>query len=209
VPRKRPAGTDPLAGSEPTRPRCTAQTSTGARCRRKAAPGLTVCARCADLAASMKSRQRRRPVKPPKSPGRPTKLTKDVEDKIVEILKLGGYAETAAQAAGISVRTFRLWIQRGDPEGTKKVDAPYRRFRAHVDQVVAEALANNIALIRRAAQTDWKAAAWLAEREHPDKYAGPRGRRLDSSHPDDFASGEKSAGDDVKDDQVGPDGRPL
>lgn len=195
---RRPAAAqaDPHAGSPPKRTRCTAHTATGSRCTRKALHGSNRCAQHVNPTVA-------------RAGGRPSKLTKDVERKIIEILKLGGYAETAAQAAGVSARTYREWMQRGDPDGARKIDAPYRRFRELVEQTVAELLTHNIAFIRNAASTDWKAAAWLAEREHPDKYAGPRGRRLDSSHPDDFAAGEKSAGDNVTDDQLGPDGRPL
>jgi hypothetical protein len=187
---------DELAGPPPKRGRCTAKTAKGARCKSLALPGVDKCATHLG--------------KPYAKPGRPAKLSADVVDQVVEILRFGGYAETAIAAAGISKRTFQRWLERGDPEGTKKADEPYRRFREQIEQAMAEGEASIVQLIRAAAQRDWKAAAWLLERRQPDKWAGPRGRGITSSiHPDDFAAGEQSTGQQVLDDQVGPDGRPL
>jgi hypothetical protein len=187
---------DELAGPPPKRGRCKAKTAKGARCKSLAMPGADKCATHLG--------------KPYSSPGRPAKLTKDVIDQVVEILRFGGYAETAVAAAGISKRTFQRWLERGDPEGTKKADEPYRRFREAIDQAMAEGEAANVQLIRQAARSDWKAAAWLLERRQPDKWAGPRGRGMNSSiHPDDFAAGEQSHGQQVIDDQIDRDGRPL
>lgn len=199
MPRRSPSrGTpDPLAGPPPAAPRCAGRTATGAQCRRKALPGADRCAQHLG-----------RPFG--RSPGRPPKLTKEVADEIVSVLATGGYAETAAAAVGISPRTFRDWMQRGDPEGKKKADERYRKFRERVERAVAESESSIVERVRHAALTDWKAAAWLLERRQPDRWAGPRGRGMNSSvHPDDFASGETSAQQDVADDQVGPDGRPL
>jgi hypothetical protein len=187
---------EPLAGPPPKPARCVARTATGARCKRNAMPGAD---RCPQHLGGQ-----------PRSPGRPTRLTKDVVEEILDILRVGGYAETAAAAVGISPRTWQHWIKRGDPDGTKQADRPYREFREQVEQAVAEGEAACVAAIRQASAKDWKAAAWMLERQQPDKWAGPRGRGLTSSvHPDDFAAGETSGKQDVIDDQVGPDGRAL
>jgi hypothetical protein len=188
------APADALAGPAPKRGQCRAKTTTGARCKRRALEGALVCA------AHIGSRRR----------GRPTKLEPQTVDRICDILRAGGYLKVAVAAAGIGTSTFHEWMERGDPEGTKKIDQPFREFRARVEQSRAEGETRNVTLVATAAAKDWKAAAWLLERQFPDRWAGPRGRLTDSSiHPDDFANGEPSSGPDVVDDQVGPDGRPL
>lgn len=184
-----------LAGPPPKRTRCRAKTTAGKRCKHMALEGALVC-------AGHLGRRRRT--------GRPTKLEPQTVDRICDILRAGGYLKVAVAAAGIGTSTFHEWMERGDPEGTKKADQPFRDFRDRVEQARAEGETRNVTLVAAAANKDWKAAAWLLERQFPDRWAGPRGRALESSiHPDDFANGEPSSGPDVVDDQVGPDGRPL
>ena len=65
---------------------------------------------------------------------RPTKLTPEVQERIVKTLSAGSYATVAARCAGIDSSTYYRWIERGDPGGTAKRDAPYRDFRAAVEQ---------------------------------------------------------------------------
>jgi hypothetical protein len=181
-----------LAGAPPKSGRCEAKTARGKPCRGHAVTGTNLCV----------AHLRRN--------GRKSTLTDEITERIVSVLRSGGYAQAAAAAAGVPVRTYNHWLERGDPEGTSKNDAPYREFREKVERAIAEGEAVTVGLISRAALKDWKAAAWLLERRHPDRWAGPRGRRMDSSiHPGDFAEGEPSSGPDVVDDQVGPDGRPL
>jgi hypothetical protein len=182
-----------LAGEPPPRERCTAKTAKGTRCRRMALDGIKLCSVHAGARV-----------------GRPSKLSDEITGRICDILQAGGYTATAVNVAGVARSTFTEWMDRGDPDGTAKENAPYREFRERVEQAMAEGETRNVALIARAGSKDWKAAAWLLERRHPDRWAGPRGRGIDSSvHPGDFAQGETSAPQDVVDDQVGPDGRPL
>jgi hypothetical protein len=190
------------------RPRCTATTAKSTRCKRLALEGSDICAIHAGA-----------PV------GRPTSLTPEVSTRILDIIKAGGYVEAAAQAAGVSRSTFHAWFDRGHPDGVvtdpekpdervrRKDDEPFRVFRAKVEQAKAEGEAINVARVSAAAVKDWKAAAWILERTHPDRWGGPRSRSIDTSiHPDDFAGGESSvdgSASQVKDDQVGPDGSAL
>ncbi len=144
--------------------------------------------------------------------GRPSKLDEHTTDKILEVLRVGGYVETAAQVAGVSRATFHAWMERGDPDGTKVADEPFREFRRRVDNARAEGEQASVALIRRAGVTDWKAVAWLLERQFPERWAGPRSRAANAriGEPDDppgAGGGENPMG--IVDDQVGPDGQPL
>ena len=192
-PKRRRRRNPQPASSGGSRPQCAAITAKGKRCKRRAAEGADHC-----------------PVHLGAPVGRPAKLDDEVAGRLIEVLRMGGYAETAAAVAGISRQTFYNWLERGDPEGRAEADAPFREFRERVEAARAEGEARNVGLIARAASKDWKAAAWMLERQYPDRWAGPRGRGITSTvHPDDFAEGETSGNAGVVDDQVGPDGRPL
>lgn len=133
---------------------CEATTAKGEPCKAKALPGMNVC----NVHAGAKV-------------GRPSKLTPEVQNRIVQIIKAGGYQESAAAAAGVSKRALLSWLSRGDPDGTDPEDQVYRDFRVAVDQAKAEAEARNVVLISTAAAKDWKAAAWLLERQNPERWA--------------------------------------
>jgi hypothetical protein len=86
-----------------------------------------------------------------RGPGRPTKLSDEIADRIVAILQAGNHLQVAAIAGGIGERTLREWLARGHPDGNKPADAPYRRFRARVEQAQAEAEAVLVTRIQKAA----------------------------------------------------------
>lgn len=48
--------------------------------------------------------------------GRPGKLTPEVQEKILEAIRDGNYYEAACAYAGITYRTFRYWMERGEEE---------------------------------------------------------------------------------------------
>lgn len=102
---------------------------------------------------------------------RPTKLTSEAEQLILKALRAGNYRATAARLAGIHPATFHRWIERGDPNGTNRIDQPYRDFAAKVDKAIAEAEAREVTQISRAAEQDWRAAAWRLSRRHPERWA--------------------------------------
>lgn len=203
-PRKKPA-VDPLAGPE-KRQRCAAKTGQGKRCKRKAQPGSDRCH--IHLGAAV---------------GRPTLLNDETADRIVAIVKAGGFPETAALVAGVGRRTLYDWLARGHPEGVLKPvaegedpgerelraeDQPFRDFRERLEQARKESELRHVAAIT--SSKDWRAHAWLLQRLNPDEFSAPRAA-AGGVHPDAFAAGEASAdpGADVVDDQVGADGRPL
>src|SRR5436190_10847488 len=83
--------------------------------------------------------------------GRRTKLAPEVQKTIVNALLAGNFATVAAACAGIDASTYYRWLERGDPNGTAKRDAPYREFRAAVEQAKAQAEARMVAQIPRPA----------------------------------------------------------
>ena len=63
------------------------------------------------------------PESPPPKRGRPRGpgLTDEVWNIIVTCVRAGAYDHVAAQAAGISVRTFRDWIARGEGRSPRRL----------------------------------------------------------------------------------------
>jgi hypothetical protein len=99
--------------------------------------------------------------------GQPTKLTAEVQDKIIEAIKMGNYQETAAAYAGIAQSTFYHWMERGRNEP----DSIYSEFMEAVEKAKAQSEVRDVTLIEKAA-TDgsWQAAAWKLERKFPQKW---------------------------------------
>jgi hypothetical protein len=102
--------------------------------------------------------------RPFKKRGRPTKYTEEMAEKIFSAIRMGCYAETAAQLNGISKDTFYEWM--------KKVT----NFADAVNQSMSQAEARDIHVIDKAAQNgDWKASAWRLERKHRTRW----GQKMD------------------------------
>lgn len=98
--------------------------------------------------------------------GKPkTKLTPETQEKILRYLRLGAYVETAAACSGIHRDTFYGWMKKG-----AKGEKPYKAFAEAVEQAMAESEARDLAIILKAAEKNWTAAAWRLERRFPDKY---------------------------------------
>lgn len=96
---------------------------------------------------------------------RPTKLTPKLQERIVGYVRAGAYVETAAAAAGIAKDTLYAWLRRG-----AAAESPYDAFAAAVEEAQAMAEMRDLALIGKAAESEWTAAAWRLERKYPDKY---------------------------------------
>ena len=65
----------------------------------------------------------------------PALLTPDLQERIVAALRAGGFPEVAAKAWGVSPRTYRRWMRRGEVQGIE----PYRSFAAAVREAIAQA----------------------------------------------------------------------
>lgn len=96
---------------------------------------------------------------------RPTKLTPKLQERIVGFVRAGAYVETAAAAAGISKETLYSWLRRGAAD-----EVPFAAFAEAVEEAQALAEMRDLALIGKAAETEWTAAAWRLERKFPDRY---------------------------------------
>lgn len=96
----------------------------------------------------------------------PLKLTPEIADRIVNMLKLGNYQETAAAAAGIDARTLRKWLHRG----ASREEEPYASFAVSVLEAEASAESRHVATLYSASREDWRAAAWILSRKHSERW---------------------------------------
>ncbi len=166
------AGNSPKAAETPANsPKAGESARNGVETAPKRGKGVKTTAISADKAPDTSD-----PRPPARRPlGRQSKLTDEVQRKIVEIVKIGGYLESAAMAAGIATGTLHRWMAEGDPDGNLPQHFKQREFREAVTRGRAEFEAIALAQIQKAATTgDWKASAWVLERTRPKEY----GRRI-------------------------------
>lgn len=125
--------------------------------------------------------------KKPKYPkgGRPIQLTEELQTTIIENIKIGAYVETAAASAGISKNTFYDWLKRG-ARARQAGDWPeeedqFVRFSDAIKKAIADAEIRDVALIARAAQVNWTAAAWRLERKFPNRWGRKEQTKVEHS----------------------------
>jgi len=87
------------------------------------------------------------------------KYSKETVDKVCKYVALGLTNEKAARCAGISEATYYVWLKE-KPE-----------FLESLKKAKDEGEAANLAIIHRAKNKTWQAAAWLLERQNPELYA--------------------------------------
>lgn len=110
--------------------------------------------------------------------GRRSTLTPEKFERIIGLIRNGNYQTTAAAAAGVPIRTFFKWIERGkraadyyeEDKWVEPSEELYYNLYKAVEQARAEAEASNVLIIRNEANKTWQAAAWMLERAHPDRW---------------------------------------
>jgi hypothetical protein len=99
-------------------------------------------------------------------------LTADVVDEIGRLVAAGARAEEAAAAAGVSRTSYYRWMAAGG------------ELRDRVERARAESEVVLVIRIARAAERgSWQAAAWLLERQWPERWARPAHRPPESEPP--------------------------
>lgn len=101
-----------------------------------------------------------------KKPGRPEKLTPELQQKIVDAIRMGAYIETAAAYAGINKSTLYDWMKRG----ARAKSGKYKEFSNAIEKALAESEMRDLAVIAKASRENWQAAAWRLERKFPDRW---------------------------------------
>ncbi|GGA31944.1 hypothetical protein GCM10007416_00600 [Kroppenstedtia guangzhouensis] len=97
---------------------------------------------------------------------RPEKLTPELQQKVVDAIRMGNYIETAAAFSGISKDTLYRWLK----QGRRAKRGKYREFSDAVEKALAESEMRDVAVIATAAKENWQAAAWRLERKFPDRW---------------------------------------
>lgn len=115
-----------------------------------------------------------------KQPGRPTKLTLELQNNLLKYVAIGVPLDSACKCVSLDYATVREWLQRGRGEHPTRGKTP--QFEAFADKYnvsIGQCEARLVAKIQSAADSDWKAAAWLLARRHPDRWAEPKPTSLD------------------------------
>lgn len=112
--------------------------------------------------------------------GRPSKLTPEIQEEILRIIKSGNYIETACAYVGINKTTFYDWLKKGAREKDRVAQNPrakvkkdlqiYVDFSNAVEKALAQAEIRDVAIIGKAAEENWQAAAWRLERKFPERW---------------------------------------
>jgi hypothetical protein len=63
-------------------------------------------------------------------------LTAEIQSRVINFIKAGGFPHVAAEAAGVSQQLFLDWLAKGNRRGAKE---PYRSFVRAVDEAIAQA----------------------------------------------------------------------
>jgi hypothetical protein len=74
----------------------------------------------------------------------------------------------ACEAAGVGVSTLTRWKHLAKDPGAPSA---YREFAKRLKRARQEGIVARVALVQKAAQSDWRAAAWLLERDQPQEYS--------------------------------------
>ena len=99
--------------------------------------------------------------------GRPSKLTPQLREEIVNSIKAGNWIKTTCTNVGIDKSTFYDWMKRGEKSKRYTI---YKKFYEAVKQAQAFAEAVHVANISKAAETNWRAAAWILERRFSQRW---------------------------------------
>ena len=104
-----------------------------------------------------------------------SKLTPELQNHIINLLKLGMPQKYACEAVGINQDTFYTWMKLGG----KKTEGKYHEFSEAVIRSKSEAMAIKLANLEKAAQKgSVSAITWFLEHKYPDEF----GNKLKVEH---------------------------
>ena len=84
---------------------------------------------------------------------------------IVAAVKAGSFLEVAAAVAGVDLKTLQRWLLRGSGG-----EPPFTSLVLELRVAIGEAENGLVGCIRKAARKNWSAAAWLLERQYPERW---------------------------------------
>lgn len=126
------------------------------------------------------------------SPFEPTSLTDDVRRSLIESSRLGRKLTDACKCAGIDESTVRSWRAKARAgEASEDLVAFLREMKKATQQGIECRLQ---AIQAAGMEKDWRALAWLLERQYPDEFARRTVVAVSATEdPTDFASGIREA----------------
>lgn len=98
--------------------------------------------------------------------GRPSKLTDEVQQRIIDGIRLGVHLDVAAAYGGIHYATFRQWMTKGEGQSQGR----YREFYEAVTQAERQLEMELVGRVVLASKTDWRAAVELLKRRHTERW---------------------------------------
>lgn len=109
--------------------------------------------------------------------GRPRQsdLLDEVGKDLLKHIRAGVPFKYACEAVGISYQTYAEWVRKGK----RARSGQYRDFYEEVKKARGNAISRNVAIIQKAAEKTWQAAAWWLERTCPEEFG--RVNRPDSA----------------------------
>jgi hypothetical protein len=103
--------------------------------------------------------------------GRPTKMTPEITTQIGDNIALGLTYSLAAESAGITYKTFNIWLNKGKTEKSWK----YFQFYLYIQKRNADAAKALLERLNYAAEAgDSRIYMWILERRFPEEF----GRRV-------------------------------
>lgn len=110
--------------------------------------------------------------------GRPSKFTKAVREVLIEAARKGNYATVGAQLAGISITTYKRWVDEGytyfvameDGTRLKPRERELALFVRDLLQAEAESEVGLLEDVRDQVKSQWAAGMTILERRHPSRW---------------------------------------
>jgi len=93
-------------------------------------------------------------------------LTPEIEKKILDAIRIGNYYEAACAYAGINIRTFYRWMEKGE----KAKSGEFCQFCHAVKQAEGDAEARIVAQWTSKTPEDWRAAQAFLEHRYPERW---------------------------------------
>jgi hypothetical protein len=106
---------------------------------------------------------------PDEAPVKAPHLTKRVRGELIKFIQGGLPIEVAARLVGTTDSTVRIWRLRS----RQGANGNLHGFDDEVQRALAFGESVLLARIQTAGTSNWRAAAWLLERTHPDRWGPP------------------------------------
>jgi hypothetical protein len=91
--------------------------------------------------------------------GRPTKYNEETVTRVTQALRAGNTRRAACAYANIDQGTFANWLKQ------------HSDFSDAIEKAEGDAEVRNVAIIQKAADSTWQAAAWWLERKHKQEWS--------------------------------------